>query len=93
MKSLIPSGLRPPFGAYSHGTLISPGLQVLRTSGQLGIRADDSIPEGAYDQAVICFEAIRAILTEGGMMPGDVTHISAYVTAREYMLSGAPEKT
>lgn len=85
MNPLNPDALRPPFAAYSHGTEIPAGMRLIRTSGQLGIRADDSIPEDAYDQAVICFNAIRAILAEGGMAPGDVAHISAYVTAREHM--------
>lgn len=85
MKGLNPSTIRPPFGAYSHGTVIEGGMRLLRTSGQLGIRPDDSIPEGAYDQAVICFEAIRSILAEGGMTVSDVAHITAYVTDREFM--------
>lgn len=85
MKTLNPESLRLPFGAYSHGTLIPAGARLLRTSGQLGILPDDSVPESAYDQAAICFEAIRAILADGGMGPQDVAHISAYVTAREYM--------
>jgi len=85
MKALNPETLRPPFGAYSHGTEIEPGMRLIRTSGQLGIWADDSIPENAFDQAVICFEAISAILAEGGMRPSDVAHISAYVTDRGFM--------
>ncbi|MEQ9259781.1 MAG: RidA family protein [Roseovarius sp.] len=85
MRELTPKTIRPPFAAYAHGTEIPAGWRVVRTSGQLGIAADDSVPEGAYDQAVICFESIRAILAEAGMGPGDVAHVSAYVTAREHM--------
>lgn len=85
MRALNPDSLRPPFGAYSHGTEIPGGSRLIRTSGQLGIRADDSVPESAFEQAKLCFENIRAILAEGGMRPADVAHISAYVTAREHM--------
>lgn len=85
MRSLTPQSLRPPFGAYSHGTVIPAGMRLIRTAGQLGILPGDSVPESAFDQAVVCFDAIRAILAEGGMGTGDVAHISAYVTAREYM--------
>ncbi|MEW9919211.1 RidA family protein [Marimonas sp. MJW-29] len=85
MRALNPDALRPPFGAYSHGTEIPAGMRLIRTSGQLGIGPDDSIPESTFEQARLCFENIRAILAEGGMGPADVAHISAYVTAREYM--------
>ncbi|GHF47910.1 RidA family protein [Seohaeicola zhoushanensis] len=83
MKALMPPTLRPPFGAYAHGTEIPPGWRIVRTSGQLGIGPDETIPAGAYDQAMLCFEAIRAILAEAGMGPADVAHISGFVTARE----------
>jgi enamine deaminase RidA (YjgF/YER057c/UK114 family) len=85
MKELTPKALRPPFAAYAHGTEIPAGHRLIRTAGQLGVRADDTIPESAFDQAVLCFDAIRTILADGGMTPGDVAHISAYVTAREHM--------
>ncbi|RYG90312.1 RidA family protein [Loktanella sp. IMCC34160] len=85
MIGLNPDTLRAPFGAYSHGTVIPAGHRLLRTSGQLAIRPNDSIPESAFDQAVLCFESITAILAEGGMGPADVAHISAYVTDRAFM--------
>lgn len=84
MKALEASDARPPFGRYSHGVEIPAGWRVVKTSGQLGIRADDSIPEDAYEQAVICFDTIRQILAQAGMGPGDVAHVSAYVTDRDF---------
>lgn len=85
MKALNPITIRPPFAAYAHGTEIPAGKRVIVTSGQLGIRADDSIPESSYDQALVCFENITEILREGDMRPGDTAHISAYVTSRDHM--------
>lgn len=84
MRSLSPINVRKPFGRYAHGTEIPAGARLVQTSGQLGIRPDDSIPEDAYAQAVICFESIARILKESGMTSRDVAHISAYVTDREY---------
>ena len=84
MKALSPNGVRKPFGRYVHGVEIPAGSRLVQTSGQLGIRPDDSIPEDAYAQAVICFESIARILEESGMTPRDVAHISAYVTDREF---------
>lgn len=85
MKSLTPQSIRPPFAAYAHGVEIPVGWRIIRTSGQLGITAQDTIPEGAYAQACQCFENITAILNAGGMGPADVAHISAYVTDRAHM--------
>jgi 2-iminobutanoate/2-iminopropanoate deaminase len=78
-----PSSVRPPFGQYNHGLLVPPGASLLVTSGQLGIRPDDSIPADVTAQAEICFEAIKAILEEAGMSFADVIRISGYVTRRE----------
>lgn len=85
MKELTPITIRPPFARYAHGVEIPAHWRIVQTSGQLGIRADDSIPEDAYAQAVICFEALSEILKSAGMTANDVAHISAYVTAREHM--------
>lgn len=85
MKSLVPSTIRPPFARYAHGVEIPAGWRIVQTSGQLGTTAEDDIPEDAFDQALICFENIRAILKEAGMTSGDVAHISAYVTDRAHM--------
>ncbi len=85
MKELTPEILRPPFGRYAHGTSIPAGWRVVRTSGQLGKASDDSIPDSAFDQAIICFENIREILRSDGMTPGDIEHVSAYVNHRAHM--------
>jgi len=100
IKSLTPPQLRPPFARYAHGVEIPAGWRVVRTSGQLGIAADDHIPEDARAQADICFDAIRAILAEAGMGPADVAHISGfvpdgahmagYMLARDAFMDGVP---
>lgn len=84
MKELTPGTIRPPFARYAHGVEIPAGWRVVQTSGQLGIRVDDSIPEDAYEQARICFENISEILKEAGMNAGNVAHISAFVTDRDH---------
>nr|WP_245474485.1 Rid family hydrolase [Bradyrhizobium sp. Leo121] len=55
------------------------------TSGQLGIAADETIPEQCEQQADLCFASIAAILAEDGMTLADVIRLNAYVTAREHM--------
>lgn len=84
MKELIPDNVPAPFGNYSHGTEIPSGWRTVRTSGQLGMRLDGTTPRDAAEQAMVCFEHIRAILAEAGMEPSDVAHVSAYVTDRTH---------
>ncbi|MEM8730808.1 MAG: RidA family protein [Pseudomonadota bacterium] len=85
MKSLYPASISPPFARYAHGVEIPPAQRVLRCSGQLGLTSDGQVPEDPFDQAMICFGNISAILAEGTMGPDDVFHVSAYVTNRAHM--------
>lgn len=80
-----PSSIRAPFARYSHGVEVPPGARLLVCSGQLGIAADDVIPDEAGAQAELCFSGIAAILESGGMDLGDIIRINAYVTDRVYL--------
>ena len=82
-KTINPASVRKPFGQYSHGLVLPAQGTLLVTSGQLGIRPDDSIPESVEDQAEICFQAIGAILEEAGMSFADVIRIGGFVTRRD----------
>jgi enamine deaminase RidA (YjgF/YER057c/UK114 family) len=85
VKALAPYTIAPPFARYSHGVEIPAAARLARTSGQLGLAAEGTVPDGSEAQAAICFENIRRILAEAGMGPADVCHISAYVTDRAHM--------
>ncbi len=85
MKTLQPGTIRPPFARYAHGVEVPPGARLVVTSGQLGIRADESVPQDARAQADLCFANCAAILAEAGMGPGDVIRINAFVTDRLHM--------
>ena len=85
LRHLVPKKIRAPFARYSHAVEIPPGARWLVCSGQLGIAADDQIPEAAEAQAVLCFEAIGACLAEAGMSFADIVRINAYVTDRAHM--------
>ncbi len=82
---LTPSGIHPPFARYAHGVAVPAGAQTIFCSGQLGIRPDKSVPADVERQAEICFEAIAAILAEGGMTLADIVKLNAYVTGREHL--------
>ncbi|WP_299371023.1 RidA family protein [uncultured Tateyamaria sp.] len=85
MRSLNPDRIAPPFARYSHGVELPAGHRVVRTSGQLGLAQDGTVPDGAEAQARICFDNITAILQEAGMGAADVCHVSAFVTDRAHM--------
>jgi enamine deaminase RidA (YjgF/YER057c/UK114 family) len=82
-----PIGIRRPFAHYSHAVAIPPGARMLLCSGQLGIGADDAVPEDAGAQAEMCFANIAAILTDAGMGLGDIVRINAFVASREHLAS------
>lgn len=82
-KSINPTGVRKPFGNYSHGLYVPPGAGLLVTSGQLGIGPDETIPRSVKGQAELCFEAIAKILAEADMSFADAIRITGYVTMRE----------
>lgn len=85
LRHLIPSAIRRPFARYSHAVEVKAGARLLFTSGQLGIAADEAIPESAEEQAELCLRAIAACLAEAGMGPGDIVRLNAYVTDRAHM--------
>ena len=84
-RAVTPTSIWAPFANYSHGVEIPPGARMLLVSGQLGVSADDAVPEDAEAQAALCFDNIAAILAEAGMTLGDIVRINAYVTDRDHL--------
>src|SRR2546423_10339498 len=84
-RHFVPKQVRAPFARYSHAVEVPAGARWLICSGQLGISPDDRIPEGAEEQAVLCFEAIGARLRDAGMSFADLVRLNAYVTDRAPM--------
>ncbi|WP_127116043.1 RidA family protein [Shimia sediminis] len=84
MKALNPARIAPPFAAYSHG-IDAAVSRVVVTSGQLGLAADGSVPEGSQAQAQICFDNIDAILAEAGLNRSHILRLNAFVTDRAHM--------
>lgn len=84
-RTITPAGIRPPFARYSHAVEVTAGSRLVYVSGQVGAKADDTVPETVEAQAEICFENVRAILAEAGLGLGDIVRINAFVTAREHL--------
>ncbi len=82
-KPINPNSIHPPFGYYSHGELIAQPSRLLLTSGQLGIHSDGTVPDSCYEQTLLCFQAINAILSEADMTASNIVRLNAFVTRRE----------
>lgn len=82
MRFISPPTIAPPLARYCHGVEVPPGWRILRSSGQLGLRPDGSVPATAREQADQCFANLAAILAEAGMGPEHVCHISAWLVDR-----------
>ncbi|MEJ2623407.1 MAG: RidA family protein [Pseudolabrys sp.] len=80
-----PDGPHAPFGKYSHAVEIPAGARLLMCSGQLGITAEDEIPDDVEVQAVLCFEAIGRFLAAADMDFSNLVRVNAYVTDRAFM--------
>lgn len=85
IEELRPDTIAPPFARYAHGVAVPEGFRMVFTSGQLGLAADGTVPEGVEAQADICFANIDAILAAAGAGRADVVRINAFVTDRAWM--------
>jgi enamine deaminase RidA (YjgF/YER057c/UK114 family) len=85
LRALTPASIRPPFARYSHGMEVPAGRRLVVCSGQLGITAEDRIPEEAGEQAELCFANIAAILKDAGLTLRDVVRINAFVSDRAHL--------
>lgn len=83
-KPLRPASIPKPLAAYSHGVATPAGARLVFTSGQLGAKPDGEIPDSVEEQAILCFENLKAILEADGMTLADVVRFNAYVTDRAY---------
>jgi 2-iminobutanoate/2-iminopropanoate deaminase len=83
-RAISPAHIRAPFASYSHGVEVPAGARWLLTSGQLGIAANDKVPDDAEAQCVLCFENIMAVLEAADMTFADVVRFAGYVTDRAY---------
>jgi enamine deaminase RidA (YjgF/YER057c/UK114 family) len=85
VRAITPTALPAPLARYSHAIEVPPGARLLFCSGQLGIRPDGGVPDGAEAQADLIFDALERLLAEAGMGLGDLVRLNAFVTAREHV--------
>ena len=87
IRKINPPSVPKPVAAYSHVAEVPPGTRLLFLAGQVGNRADGSLPEGVEDQAVQALENIRLILAAQGTGPQDIVKLTFYVAAKPASLA------
>ena len=86
LRHFSPAGIRPPFGRYHHLVEAAGAARLLFLSGQLGIRADGTVPDDVAAQAAQAFANIDACLEAAGFTRAQVVRLSVFLTEAEYRL-------
>jgi enamine deaminase RidA (YjgF/YER057c/UK114 family) len=79
-----PDAVAGPHGEYSHGVDVPAGAGWLSLAGQVGTRADGSVPEDVGEQCEWVFRNIFAILKAAGMGPENLVTMTSYLTSQDY---------
>jgi len=79
IKFLNPRDVHAPAGPYSHTVSVRAGSELVFLSGQVGMRADGSIPAGFAEQAEVAFENVRECLAAHGDGVEAVVRLGVFV--------------
>jgi 2-iminobutanoate/2-iminopropanoate deaminase len=74
-----PQNVHEPLGSYSHQIEISGNERLLVISGQVGMRADGTIPEDPFEQIDLAFENIFRNLRAANMDVKDIIKLTYYL--------------
>lgn len=76
-----PQDVHEPLGSYSHQIEISGNERLLVISGQVGMRADGTIPEDPFEQIDLAFENIFRNLRAANMDMKDIIKLTYYLVS------------
>jgi len=76
---LDPRDVHAPVGPYSHTAVVQAGSELVFVSGQVGIKADGSIPPSFADQVEVTMLNLRACLAAHGLGLGAVVKLGVFV--------------
>lgn len=74
-----PRDVHAPVGPYSHTAVVQGGSELVFVSGQVGMRADGSIPPGFADQVELTFDNLRACLAAHGLGLDAIVKLGVFV--------------
>jgi enamine deaminase RidA (YjgF/YER057c/UK114 family) len=78
-KFVNPRDVHAPVGPYSHTAVVPAGTELVFIAGQVGMRADGSVPSAFADQAEATFENLRACLAAHGLGVEAVVRLGVFV--------------
>jgi enamine deaminase RidA (YjgF/YER057c/UK114 family) len=74
-----PRDVHAPVGPYSHTAVVQGGSELVFISGQVGMRADGSIPSSFAEQVEIAFQNLQACLAAHGLGVDAVVKLGVFV--------------
>jgi enamine deaminase RidA (YjgF/YER057c/UK114 family) len=74
-----PATIHAPLAAYSHQIEVSGPERLLVVSGQVGMRADGSLPDDSLEQLGVAFDNVERNLEEAGMEVADLVKLTVYL--------------
>ena len=74
-----PQDVHQPLGSYSHQIEVRDNERLLVISGQVGMRADGTVPEDPFEQIDVAFENIFRNLHAAGMDVKDLIKLTYYL--------------
>lgn len=79
-ESRNPEAVHPPLGPYAHQIELTGPQRQLVLSGQVGMRPDRSVPDGAAAQLEAALDNVLANLELAGMTAADLVRLTIYLT-------------
>jgi 2-iminobutanoate/2-iminopropanoate deaminase len=74
-----PATIHTPLAAYSHQIEVTGPERLLIVSGQVGMRADGSLPDDPLEQLGVAFDNVERNLAEAGMEIPDLVKLTVYL--------------
>ena len=74
-----PATIHAPLAAYSHQIEVTGPERLLIVSGQVGMRADGSLPDDPLEQLGVAFDNVERNLAEAGMEIPDLVKLTVYL--------------
>ena len=79
LRFLDARGVHAPVGPYSHTAVVPAGTELIFISGQVGMRADGSLPAAFAEQAEVTFQNVAACLAAHGLGVEAVVKLGVYL--------------
>ena len=83
-RKFNPEGVPAP-AFYSHGVEVASPQRLLFVAGQVGVKADGSVPEGIAEQTRVAIGNLNAVLAGAGMDNTDIVKSTIYLTDESLM--------